>query len=163
MAADWSIIDTRQNLAPTISRRTKIDEVLLLGEKRLNDFCVAKRISWAVTRKTTRAEDRAYSLMGIFSVNMPLLYSEGHNAFIRLQGEIIKDSDDETLFAWESNLDDISISKPCGLLAPSPDCFANSSDIKRYALSKSDIPFSLTNRGIRIQCPLFPHQSVKQQ
>lgn len=61
---------------------------------------VARRMSWASERRTTRSEDMAYCLMGLFSVNMPLLYGEGEKAFIRLQEEIMKDSDDHSLFAW---------------------------------------------------------------
>jgi hypothetical protein len=56
-------------------------------------------MSWAARRVITRNEDIAYSLMGIFGVNMPLLYGEGERVFIRLQVEIIKASDDQTIFA----------------------------------------------------------------
>ncbi|PMD18458.1 hypothetical protein NA56DRAFT_647907 [Hyaloscypha hepaticicola] len=45
-------------------------------------------------------EDMAYCLLGVFGVNMPLLYGEGPRALIRLQEEIIKISDDESIFVW---------------------------------------------------------------
>lgn len=62
---------------------------------------VAKRMSWAADRVTTKAEDMAYCLMGLFNVSMPLLYGEGgRKAFVRLQEEIMKDSDGQSLFAW---------------------------------------------------------------
>ena len=38
--------------------------------------------------------------MGLFGVNMPTIYGEGHNAFYRLQEEIMKVSPDHTIFAW---------------------------------------------------------------
>lgn len=57
-------------------------------------------MSWARNRQTTRTEDIAYCLLGIFDVHMPLLYGEGEKAFVRLQEEIMKHSDDQTLFAW---------------------------------------------------------------
>ena len=60
-------------------------------------------MSWASYRETTRKEDIAYCLLGIFQVNMPLLYGEGDRAFIRLQEEIIKTSTDFSLFAWSHN------------------------------------------------------------
>jgi len=41
-------------------------------------------MSWAADRETTRIEDEAYSLLGLFDINMPLLYSEGERAFQRL-------------------------------------------------------------------------------
>jgi hypothetical protein len=57
-------------------------------------------MSWASTRRTTREEDVAYCLLGLFDVNVPLLYGEGPKAFMRLQLEIIRKSDDESIFAW---------------------------------------------------------------
>ena len=62
--------------------------------------CVAERMRCASLREATRIEDEAYSLLGLFDVNMPLLYGEGKRAFRRLQIEIIKDSRDETILAW---------------------------------------------------------------
>jgi hypothetical protein len=41
--------------------------------------------------------------MGIFCVNMPMLYGEGERTFIRLQEEIVKKSDDHSIFAWTSS------------------------------------------------------------
>jgi hypothetical protein len=61
---------------------------------------IAQKMSWAARRQTRREEDIAYCLMGLFSVNMPLLYGEGSRAFMRLQDEIMKISDDQTIFAW---------------------------------------------------------------
>ncbi|KAF2807886.1 HET-domain-containing protein [Mytilinidion resinicola] len=57
----------------------------------LSQFSVAERISWAATRETKREEDRAYSLLGLFEVYMPLIYGEGRdNAFNRLRAKIDK-------------------------------------------------------------------------
>jgi len=56
----------------------------------LSDFSVTERMSWAAKRRTTRKEDEAYSLLGIFDVHMPLIYGEGKKAFIRLKEEIDK-------------------------------------------------------------------------
>ncbi|KAH8809461.1 hypothetical protein F5884DRAFT_883688 [Xylogone sp. PMI_703] len=58
---------------------------------------VATKMKWAAHRRTTRIEDLAYCLMGIFNVNMPLLYKEGSCSFIRLQEEILKAN---SIFAW---------------------------------------------------------------
>lgn len=57
-------------------------------------------MSWASTRQTTRVEDMAYSLLGIFDINMPLLYGEGRRAFFRLQQEILTRELDFTIFLW---------------------------------------------------------------
>ena len=53
---------------------------------------VAEKMSWAAERKTSRLEDEAYCLLGLFGINMPLLYGEGSNAFQRLQMEILRSS-----------------------------------------------------------------------
>jgi len=56
----------------------------------LSNFSVDERMSWAANRETKRKEDKAYSLLGIFDVFMPLIYGEADNAFSRLKGEIEK-------------------------------------------------------------------------
>lgn len=66
----------------------------------LEEIPVAQKMSWAATRKTTRVEDIAYCLLGIFDVNMPLIYGERHQAFVRLQQMIAQKSQDLSLFAW---------------------------------------------------------------
>ncbi|KAH9218080.1 hypothetical protein DL95DRAFT_423637 [Leptodontidium sp. 2 PMI_412] len=73
---------------------------LLLRERKLIHYSIAKRMSWAAHRQATRVEDRAYCLLGLFDVNMPMLYGEGMRAFGRLQEEIIKRSNDMKIFAW---------------------------------------------------------------
>ena len=105
---------------------------------------IAKRMSWASKRKTTRPEDIAYCLLGLFDVNMPLLYGEGpQKAFLRLQLEIIKQSDDESIFAWDDD------GNPSGLLAQNPIAFINSYDIVRHPFY-SRPHFQMTNKGLQI-------------
>lgn len=59
-------------------------------------------MSWASKRQKIRTEDKAYCLLGIFGISMPLLYGEGGNAFTRLQEEIMRRSDDQTILAWQT-------------------------------------------------------------
>ncbi|KAG4428261.1 hypothetical protein IFR05_016257 [Cadophora sp. M221] len=62
-----------------------------LRENPLSQFDIDERFSWAKSRQTTRGEDKAYSLFGIFDVQMPLLYGEGEvKAFQRLREAIDK-------------------------------------------------------------------------
>ncbi|PVH68226.1 HET-domain-containing protein [Cadophora sp. DSE1049] len=69
--------------------------VLALREDVLSQYDVDERLSWAKSRQTTRGEDKAYSLFGIFDVQMPLLYGEGEaKAFQRLQEAIDKPLND---------------------------------------------------------------------
>lgn len=82
----------KQSLERQIHEITGIAIPALQGSA-LSGFSVADRISWATKRETKRGEDRAYSLLGIFDVYMPLIYGEGwENAFRRLRGEINKQS-----------------------------------------------------------------------
>ncbi|KAF5371284.1 hypothetical protein D9758_004169 [Tetrapyrgos nigripes] len=84
-------------------------------------------MSWAAFRETTRPEDQAYCLMGLFGVNMPPLYGEGFvKAFMRLQQEIIKVSDDRSIFAW---IAPIGEQGPRGLFAKSPFEFRMSREV----------------------------------
>jgi hypothetical protein len=106
---------------------------------------VAQKMSWASKRETTRIEDRAYSLMGLFGVNMPPLYGEREKAFIRLQLEILRLSDDESIFAWR---DPENFSG--GLLAFSPNAFQRSSDVRRF-ISHDQPPYWMTNKGLCIE------------
>jgi hypothetical protein len=61
---------------------------------------VAQKMAWAAYRETTKVEDIVYCLLGIFDVNMPLLYREGQKSFIRLQKEIINGLNDLFIFTW---------------------------------------------------------------
>ncbi|KAI6044899.1 heterokaryon incompatibility protein-domain-containing protein [Pisolithus marmoratus] len=99
---DWMSIGTKRNLTSTLEKITRIPKNVLLGgltSKRRPS--VAQIMSWMADRKTTRMEDRAYSLMGLFGVSMPMLYGEGENAFQRLQLEILRVSSDHSIFAWD--------------------------------------------------------------
>jgi hypothetical protein len=62
----------------------------------LTAFTIEQRFSWANHRATKRQEDKAYSLLGLFDIHMPLLYGEGEKmAFVRLREEIGKSSERE--------------------------------------------------------------------
>jgi hypothetical protein len=102
-AQDWSAIGTKSDLRQELSLITGID-LQVLGGAELSTCNVAERMSWAAFRETTRAEDEAYSLLGIFQINMPLIYGEGKRAFLRLQEEILKTYDDYTVLTWSTGL-----------------------------------------------------------
>lgn len=111
---------TDPGLLQLISSITSIDESVLENLESVTSFPVSKRMSWAADRSCSRQEDVAYSLMGIFDVNMPLLYGEGTKAFARLQEQISQRSLDLSLLAWTSNND---VERHRGLLAKSPSEF----------------------------------------
>ncbi|PVH72247.1 HET-domain-containing protein [Cadophora sp. DSE1049] len=96
--ATWEEIGTKQSLGDEIALITGIESRVLQGSD-LAAHHVAEKMSWAASRITTRVEDMSYCLLGIFNIHMPLLYGEGKRAFIRLQKEILRTTDDYTILA----------------------------------------------------------------
>ncbi|KAI0971023.1 heterokaryon incompatibility protein-domain-containing protein [Xylaria arbuscula] len=97
---DWTPIGTKKDMAPLLAKITRVDAKYLLYAQDIRSASIAQRMAAVADRTTTRPEDIAYCLLGLFSVNMPLLYGEGAMAFVRLQEEIMKVSDDHSLFYW---------------------------------------------------------------
>ena len=124
-AKDWTEIGTKHDMADLIADITNIDVGVLRHDASHSNISVAKRMSWAASRQTTRVEDIAYSLMGLFGVNMPTLYGEGSKAFFRLQEEIMRTTHDHSLFAWKMGI----VREEVGLLASSPEQFSDSTDV----------------------------------
>lgn len=153
-ATDWTPIGSKAELVYEISSITGIHTSVLKStcNRPVQTFSIAQRMSWAAHRITTKPEDIAYCLLGLFDVSMPLLYGEGRRkAFDRLQEEIMKDSDDQSLFAWtRSSEDPASLHS---LLATSPADFAVSGDIVPFHDGRRSNPFSTTNAGLRITLP----------
>lgn len=137
----WGFKGTRVDFVDAISVITKIPKEVLLSEISISMYSVAQRMSWAAQRRTTRIEDSSYCLFGIFDVNLPLIYGEGAKAFLRLQEQIIKRSNDLTILAWQEDSPRTS-----GLFASSPEGFACSSSI--IPLSQESPEFSITNKGL---------------
>ncbi|KAI1742182.1 heterokaryon incompatibility protein-domain-containing protein [Xylaria scruposa] len=99
----WNIVGDKSYLGALLSEITNIETDFLEKRVSLQAASVAKRMSWAAGREATREEDKAYSLLGIFNVNMPLIYGERSKSFIRLQEEILKEIDDHSIFAWKED------------------------------------------------------------
>ncbi|KXT18925.1 hypothetical protein AC579_3584 [Pseudocercospora musae] len=142
-------VKTRESsFCEALSKITGIGITYLQRPRELRLASIAERMRWASLRETTRVEDMAYCLLGIFDVNMPLIYGEGRKAFTRLQLEIISKSEDESIFAWTSD-------KPLwkGLLAPSPYAFAGHEAIEQRDIFQR-APFSMTNKGLQLSLPV---------
>jgi hypothetical protein len=154
--ADWQPLGSKAELKGIITRITGIQEEVLDGTLRPQELSIAQRMSWASQRVTTKVEDMAYSLLGLFEINMPMLYGEGKRAFIRLQEEIMRQSDDQTLFAWKSSsADDVYR----GLLAQSPAHFKDSGEFVQSEQRFNHSPFAVTNMGISIE-PAVVHWTM---
>ncbi|KAH9903265.1 hypothetical protein C8Q73DRAFT_45282 [Cubamyces lactineus] len=100
LSKDWRYLGTKLTLARQLEYRLHIPYVVLTRQIAPEAYSVAQRFSWAAFRETTRVEDRAYCLLGLFGINMPLLYGEGDRAFHRLQQAIWAQTADHTIFAW---------------------------------------------------------------
>ncbi|KAL7280871.1 hypothetical protein ACG7TL_005815 [Trametes sanguinea] len=188
LSKEWRPLGTKASLADLVEDITGIDRMVLTHEEPLDSVSVARRMSWAAKRQTTREEDKAYSLMGIFGVNMPTIYGEGSNAFVRLQEEILKHVPDQSIFAWgpllrdddvlyrnlgpHSVSDDSRYWQSRNLFAWSPDAFVNCADVssippagfqKRVGIPLNFSEYAITSQGMRTQLPVIPihHSSTK--
>jgi hypothetical protein len=152
-SADWHSLGSKDDLKHQLHSITKIPIEALEGAP-LNHFSIAERMSWAANRVTTRTEDIAYSLMGIFDVNMPLLYGEREKAFLRLQQHIIQDSSDQSLLAWKDP--SLDSNDEIGILARSPKQFEASNNIKSVGPWRKHDSSTFTHIGLRTELWLIP-------
>ena len=111
-------------------------------------------MSWVNGRKTNRSEDRVYSLLGLFNVNMTMLYGEGlENAFYRLQENILQNTEDQSIFAWQGVTSDYfgPFARSSDQFLPLPGHVCTCKTIKlRTAHSK-------TSQGILLEFDMLPH------
>jgi len=178
---EWRDIGTKASERGLITSISGIDSDYLRQPKKIKSASVARRMSWMANRTTTRVEDIAYCMLGIFDINMALLYGEGTKAFLRLQEEIIKVSNDQTIFCWQkghhsdrgragsSSSSPLVPSDWLSVLAPHPVVFrgsgqffsepsasaassATSASAHRSTAAK---PYSITNFGLSIDVPLL--------
>ncbi|KAK5075675.1 maturation of 5S rRNA [Exophiala xenobiotica] len=150
---DWIPLGSRPELSCHIRSATGIDEDLLNGIQDLQSYSIAQRMSWVSKRNATRIEDIAYCLLGLFNVNMPLLYGEGEKAFRRLQETIIQTTDDETIFAWTG----VEIDGT-GLLVKRPAQFSEGATIAVDHGAHPRPSYTMTNRGLSMEFELSPYR-----
>lgn len=125
----WRYFGSKKGLCREISEITGIDTKTLSGADPRR-CSVAQRMSWAAKRKATRIEDEAYSLLGLFDVNLNPTYGYKEKAFGALQTAILqspRDHDDQSIFAWDRGVK----RGYQGLLATSPAAFANCQRTRR--------------------------------
>jgi len=166
---NWQNIGDKRMLAPALENITGIPQHILTHGLCGNRPCVAQIMSWAANHTMTRVEDRAYSLMGLLEVNMPMLYGEGKKVFHCLQLEIIRASNDQSIFAWSCTndkwtgnilADDPSFFKRCGRM----ELMGHDEYIEylKEDLTKEELEliedhlgtFPITNCGIHVWLPL---------
>ncbi|KAH7910514.1 hypothetical protein BJ138DRAFT_1126800 [Hygrophoropsis aurantiaca] len=137
---------------------------------------VREKMVWASKRRTTRVEDMAYCLMGLFNVQITVAYGEGKRAFYRLQAEIMQNCNDIGVFVWSG-----SPSLNNSMIASGPECYTaiemDPNDgltrllyaiggeekvqmlLAGFAPPRGDTSFRLTNRGVQMRLPLFDVES----
>ncbi|KAF2165346.1 hypothetical protein M409DRAFT_24195 [Zasmidium cellare ATCC 36951] len=148
-----------------ICQITGIHQKYFYDPSHLPNASIARRMSWAARRTTLRVEDMAYCLLGLFDVNIPLLYGEGPKAFIRLQEELLRKSNDHSIFAWWPPSDALRRFPPryeyfrMGILAPSPAHFSHSGPIGQMPsvqMGARTRPYAMTNSGLELREMLRP-------
>jgi hypothetical protein len=151
----WAEIQSRAFFAATISDLTRVPWAILwsgfngLGE---SGILVAQVMNWARDRETTRIEDRAYSLLGLLDVFMPMLYGEGERAFRRLQEELIRKSGDQSILAWTG----MPFSSYGGGLARSPGYFQRIFQSDQGENIQRRRPALVTSEGIEVEVNFLP-------
>jgi hypothetical protein len=158
-SSGWKLLGSRTDLKDLVSSITGIPvDVLTTGEPRPPARSIGEIFSWASRRTTTLEEDMAYSLLGLLNINLPLIYGEGTAAFMRVQEELLRRYDDESIFAWEAPPNE-AITKPVsGLLSPSVTYFrASHRFVKPTIRTRLDqAPVMITNKGIVVDLLLVP-------
>ncbi|KIK12244.1 hypothetical protein PISMIDRAFT_689642, partial [Pisolithus microcarpus 441] len=137
----------------------------------LYDFSPGKdnprsRLQWASSRLTTRPEDIAYSLFGIFNVHLPVLYGESaEHALGRLLTEIVSQSGDISVLDWVGEPSPFHSCFPAHItsyqrlpMPPHLNAEERSSAISEglrsfEVLSLQDVPGSPTVRSVQLRTP----------
>ncbi|KAK0621927.1 cytochrome P450 [Bombardia bombarda] len=152
----WDFIGSKQSLMDQLVNITNIDRSVLVDASVLSTVPVGRRMGWAAKRQTTRVEDAAYCLLGIFDVNMPMIYGEGGKAFIRLQEAIALTTNDLSLFAWSDESPNPWHQSYQGIFARSPVQFSDCHLLENVhdPLEYNTRSLAITNRGVEFQTSL---------
>lgn len=164
--ANWDKIGCKASLRDVVTDITRIPPAVLLDPDILCYASVAQRMSWAANRITTKDEDIAYCLIGLFNVSMLPLYGEGNRAFTRLQEAIMKEHDDHSLFTWSlqapSGPEPLPSGGPCPFLAKSPADFSESDKVITHAFFSTATSPSFKGGRIVLDLPIFTERQSNQ-
>ncbi|KAG2115485.1 hypothetical protein DEU56DRAFT_840989 [Suillus clintonianus] len=167
--ADWKpLIPLRYSESDRVSMTImrKISTITHIPLEDLESFIpgtnrVPEKMLWASKRRTTRIEDTAYSLIGIFDVSLMIAYGEGNRAFFRLMEEIMKRYDKWDMFLWSgqcshynATLPEAPRCYPVGYretLVKRPHEAGNEEEWNTASCGIGDRLFALTNHGLRIK------------
>ncbi|KAF9473234.1 hypothetical protein BDN70DRAFT_843717 [Pholiota conissans] len=161
---DWNQLDGRdkyndrqhRNIQQRIQQATGISSLHMNPPMILS---ISLAMQWAATRQVTRGEDIAYSLMGLFNVNMSIAYGEGAlRAFSRLVQEILNTRGDKYVldifnYGGGHAADEHLVSG--NLLPLTPKAYLDRCDFK-FSMGPLIEPLVLTHLGLRIPVLLLP-------
>ncbi|KAI0157450.1 heterokaryon incompatibility protein-domain-containing protein [Xylariaceae sp. FL1272] len=161
---NWTFFGTRISLSESLQQITNIAiEVLVFGTlgiegrnhrlpRFLKRYSVWEKMVWAAARETLRVEDTAYCLLGIFDINMPLLYGEGPRAFLRLLKKIMKQTNDHSMLFFSRQKYGASF------LPHSPVCYRKYDQRHKVRSNPADAirPLKMVSDGISMTLLLCP-------
>ncbi|KAF9473830.1 hypothetical protein BDN70DRAFT_997436 [Pholiota conissans] len=125
----------------------------------MNQVSISRKMQWAAKRQVTRAEDIAYSLMGLFDISMSIAYGEGANlAFTRLIKEILNTRKYGVLdvFNWGGEY----MTKTSSLLPSSPQAFLKRDEKLDVSPTLME-PLTLTHMGLRVPVLIVPTKVIR--
>ncbi|KAF8126970.1 hypothetical protein EV363DRAFT_1346771, partial [Boletus edulis] len=151
--------DQRVNDKDNESVIAAITKVTGIPEADLRNFVpscarVSEKMRWASQRTTSRIEDMAYSLLGLFDVAMPIAYGDGARAFYKLMSTITEQCTEPDFFAWAGKPSQWSLTLPS-----SPQCYGpqpTQSDLVRPLSALGDPSYELTKLGLHARLVLVP-------
>ena len=77
---------------------------------------IREKLRLASKRQTTRVEDAAYSLLGIFSMSLGVVYGEGDKALGRFLAQILTSSGDTSILAWTGRSNSFNSCLPSNII-----------------------------------------------
>ena len=154
MDQEWHTIGTKRSVSGAVSKCTGILESTVIDFTGTLGFGgmksgIGEVMSWAAQRRTTRVEDQAYLLLGLLGVYMPAMYGEHHNAFTRLQVQLVESCEDDSIFAWQD-----TEGRHGPLLTKFPDYFSGYSSRPLqpgFLWDEDPRERRMTNRGLRLE------------
>jgi hypothetical protein len=161
---DWGLVTNSRNDKDNLTLVNRISEVTKIPSEDLQKFTpgftrVHEKMAWASGRKTTRVEDTAYSLIGLFDLSMSVAYGEGKWAFYRLMETILHRSHGWDILAWAGP------SCPYNEAIPDvPQCYTAFDPTLATELDtdvgeshwRGDQSFEMTKRGLEVETLIIP-------
>ncbi|KAG2363718.1 hypothetical protein BDR07DRAFT_1403379, partial [Suillus spraguei] len=129
-----------------------------------------EKLQWASTRFTTVEEDIAYSLFGIFGVQLPIMYGEKkQRALGRLLQEIVAESGDITALDWVGTSSEFNSCLPAHITSYKTSLYTlppiSEDEMQRSVSSLQDtvvveLALKLYSSLERLRAPRFDHRRL---